>query len=297
MSDPVLAFVLIALFFAALAAVRFFKTVDSGFGRAAKTPVIAGVIAGAILLLVREIPLLHAALAGVLMTAAAVWVRHTGDESEAADGMIVGALTGAAAAIPLAFSGAHELRGFSETVLAGTIAGYGITFAAFHVADRSRQLIIDAITGFFAIVAAYAPVVIDYTVVSERAIAITAAVAVPLAAIVIVFLQWSDVRTELAEEASHGFIAPADVETTAHPLRKFGRGDWFDRSAHREFVRLASRIALRKRQQRNRADDRARLYELEIIKLRMQLQQMATIDRETRAHAESRDLPSDKMRA
>ena len=44
-------------------------------------------------------------------------------------------------------------------------------------------------------------------------------------------------------------------------------------------MRLANRIALRKRQQRDRTDDEARLYQLEIIKLRMQIQEMSRIDR------------------
>src|SRR6185436_5668235 len=52
--------------------------------------------------------------------------------------------------------------------------------------------------------------------------------------------------------------------------------------AHREFVRLANEIALRKRHQRGRPDDTARLYQLEIIKLRMQIQEMSKIDRDTR---------------
>ncbi len=300
MSDPVLTFVLIVLFFAAMAAARFFKSVEAGFAHAAQTPVIAGAIAGIVLLAIKDLANLQAALTGVLMTLAAVWVRHTGEESEAADGMILGALTGAAAAIPLALSGAHELLAFSQAVLSGAIAGYGITFAAFHVADRSRQVAIDAITGIFAIIAAYAPTIIAGTGVSDRDTALVAAVAVPLAAVAIVFKQWSDVRAELAHEAALGFMSDADVEATAHPLKRFGGGAWIDRHAHREFVRVASKIALRKRQQRNRTDEMARLYQLEIIKLRMQLQQMAGIDREARAHhdeAENGDIPSDKMRA
>jgi len=43
----------------------------------------------------------------------------------------------------------------------------------------------------------------------------------------------------------------------------------------RVFVRLATLLALRKRQQRLRPDEVARLYQLEIIKLRMQIQEMA----------------------
>jgi len=55
-------------------------------------------------------------------------------------------------------------------------------------------------------------------------------------------------------------------------------------------VRLANRIALRKRQQRNRTDDEARLYQLEIIKLRMQIQEMSRIDRDVlSANAPSSD--------
>ncbi|HEX9160900.1 MAG TPA: hypothetical protein VF980_04265, partial [Thermoanaerobaculia bacterium] len=73
----------------------------------------------------------------------------------------------------------------------------------------------------------------------------------------------------------------ADVRTTAHPFLRLGRAGWNDAGAHREFVRIASRIALRKRQQRNRPDDMARLYQLEIIKLRMQLRDMTRIDHET----------------
>lgn len=296
MSDPVLAFVLIALFFAAMAAVRFFKTLDPRFAPAARTPVIAGVIAGALLLAVNDFAVLQAVAAGLLMTIAAVWVRHTGDESEAADGMILGTLTGAAAAIPLAFSGAHELRGFSETVLSGTVAGYGITFAAFHVADRSRQLMIDAVTAFAAIIAGGVPLIAG-SAASGGATAVVIAVAIPIAAVSIVFRQWGDVRAELAHEAALGFISPADVESTAHPLKRFGDGGWIDAGAHREFVRLASKLALRKRQQRSRPDDTARLYQLEIIKLRMQLQQMTSIDRDARAHAADGDQPSDKMQA
>jgi len=52
--------------------------------------------------------------------------------------------------------------------------------------------------------------------------------------------------------------------------------------AHREFVRLSNKIALRKRQQRNRPEEIARLYQLEIIKLRMQVQEMTKIDRDAR---------------
>ncbi|MBK5259695.1 MAG: hypothetical protein JJE51_08880 [Thermoanaerobaculia bacterium] len=55
------------------------------------------------------------------------------------------------------------------------------------------------------------------------------------------------------------------------------------------FVRVANLIALRKRQQRSRSEAMARLYQLEIIKLRTQLQEMSRIDRLSAARALSSD--------
>ncbi len=92
---------------------------------------------------------------------------------------------------------------------------------------------------------------------------------------------WPDVRAELRHEASLGFIDDSDVGPTAHPFLRLGRAGWNDAGAHRQFVRIANRIALRKRQQRNRPDEMARLYQLEIIKLRMELREMSRLDHDT----------------
>jgi hypothetical protein len=82
-----------------------------------------------------------------------------------------------------------------------------------------------------------------------------------------------------------GVFDPADVRTTAHPILRLGRGGWTDPHAHREFVRLAGIVALRKRQQRGRPDEIARLYQVEIIKLRMRLQEMSRIEHDTMARS------------
>ena len=121
------------------------------------------------------------------------------------------------------------------------------------------------------------------------------AIAIPLLAVIIVFQQWPDVRTELSHEASLGFIADGDVRRTANPLLRMGGGGWADRKAHREFVRLANKIALRKRQQRDRPDEIARLYQLEIIKIRMQIQEMSRIDRAVLAASHDHEMPSDTI--
>lgn len=285
MAAPVLAIILIAGFFAALSAAAYFRTLDSGLWREAATPLVAGVICGVILHFVRIAP--GYVTAGILLTLAALYVRLMGRESEPADGMALGALTGAAAAVPLIiFSGEQELLRLAECLLAGAVAGYGITFGLTHVRVKARQALVDALTAAAAIGAAWMPTLfLRSGRSSERDIALGAAALVPALLIATVFRQWPIIRAELRHEAALGFMDEEDVRATAHPFLRLGRGGWHDASAHREFVRIANKIALRKRQQRNRAEEVARLYQLELIKLRMELQEMTRIDRAMRVSA------------
>lgn len=285
MSAPVLALVLIVGFFAALTAASYFRTLDSGLWREARIPIIAGAISGAIILFATFVPAYVSA--GIILTLAALYVRLMGRESEPADGMALGAITGAAAAVPLiVFSGDQELLRLAECILAGAVAGYGITFALTHVQVKARQALVDAITALAAIGAAWLPtLLLRGGRATERDIAIGAAALVPSLLLATVFKQWPAIRAELRHEAALGFMDDEDVRVTAHPLRRLGRAGWHDASAHREFVRIANKIALRKRQQRNRAEEVARLYQLELMKLRMELQEMARIDRAMRVSA------------
>ena len=88
------ALLVIGVFLAAMAAADYFKSLDPRFWRAWRTPVAAGLVAGAILwpLGANEIA------AGIVLSAAALYVRLMGHESEAVDGMLLGGCTGAAAA-------------------------------------------------------------------------------------------------------------------------------------------------------------------------------------------------------
>lgn len=296
MSDPVLTLVLIALFFAAVGAARYFKTLDPDFGRAAASPVATGAVCGIVLLAVDRWPNWHPAIVGVILTLAAMYVRHVGEESEPIDGMLLGALTGAAAALPATIWRGDGPRFFAEVVIAGAVAGCGITFASFHVTDRARQAGIDILTAIAAVAGAALPLLLLQNGLSGRRTAAAVAAMVPTAAILSVFLQSADIRRELVDESAHGLVDETDIRRTAHPILRFRRGDWTDAAAYREFVRIANRIALRKRQQRGRPEEIARLYQLEIIKLRMQLQEMARIGRPRPAAADD-DAPSDRMRA
>jgi len=293
MTDSVTALVLIASFLLVMAALHFFKTLDGDLLHAWRTPLVAGFVAGVVLRLA-PVAGWHELATGVLVAAAVLYVRLNGRESEPVDGMLLGAVTGAAAVLPLLLRGRDGCLAVAECVAAGAVAGYGVTFAAFHVADRSKQFVIDAITFAAAIGIAFAPRAIARTGVSARDVALIAVVAVPLLVLAAVFNQWPEIRAELRHEASLGFIDDADVRRTAHPLLRLGGGGWSDRRAHREFVRVANEIALRKRQQRNRSEEMARLYQLEIIKLRMRIRDMSRIDRIARSGHEE-EQPSDTM--
>jgi len=286
-TDPVLTFVLIGGAFVALLAVRFFKTLESAVWDVWATPVIAGLVCGVIMRFTSDAPV----VIGILLTLTALYVRLTGHESEPVDGMLLGAASGVAATIPLALDNDAPCRIFAECIVAGAITGFGITYAAVHVRDKMRRALIDVATAIGAIGVAYGIHFVGY----DRIVAIAVSVIIPAIAVVTVFQQWADVRAELGHEASLGFIKNSDVRRTAHPLLRLGSGGWADRKAHREFVRLANKIALRKRQQRKRPDDTARLYQVEIIKLRMQIQEMSRIDRDVVSASQSSEIPSDTM--
>ncbi|HEY6138088.1 MAG TPA: hypothetical protein VI670_10035 [Thermoanaerobaculia bacterium] len=272
-----LALLLIAAFLGVAAAADFFKSLDPRFWRAWRTPLAAGVVAGALLW-----PLgAHEIAIGIVLSAAALYVRLTGRESEPVDGMLLGGCSGAAAAAVLLW----RSDAIAACIAGGAVAGYGITYAAFHVRERGKQIALDVVTALAAVAAAYAPRALVAAGLTARTVDIAIGALVPLLVVAAVFQEWPELRAELRHEASLGFLDDADVRRSAHPILRHGRGDWTDRHAHREFVRLANEIALRKRRQRFRADDVARLYQVEIIQLRMRIREMSRIDKEMREHS------------
>jgi len=286
-TDPVLAFVLIVCAYAALIAARFFKTLDRELWEVWTTPVAAGLVSGIVLRFTSSAP----AAIGIMLTLTALYVRLTGHETEPVDGMLLGAASGATAAIPLVVHSDAPCGALAECLVAGAIAGYGTTFAASRVNDKLRRALVDVVTAIAAIALAYGV----HAIRDRRAAAIALVIAIPVIAVATVFQQWPDLRAELGHEASLGFIRDSDIRRTAHPILRLGSGGWTDRKAHREFVRIANKIALRKRQQRKRPDDTARLYQVEIIKLRMQLQEMTKIDRHMSPAPDSSEVRSDTM--
>lgn len=282
MSDPLIALILVPTFIGVLAAASWFKTLDTAFLREVRVPIVAGVAVGAALRFGAPETPARAVAAGILLTLAALYVRLTGSESEPSDGMLLGAATGAAAGAFFVTAG-DPLLPFAEFVLAGAVGGYGITFGVTHTRDRGRQLVIDVVTGALAVAAAFAPASIAAGRFTPREVAVGAAALVPLLAIAAVLSQWPRITEELKEEAILGVMHGEDVRRTAHPIVRLGRGGWHSSGAHREFVRVATRIALRKRRQRRHPEAVARLYQLEVMKLRMEMQEMVRIDRAMRS--------------
>lgn len=276
MTDPAFAILTALVFLFVLAFVRWFKTLDLDIWRAWRTALPAGILCGVIFRFTGT----NAMVTGIVLTIAAVYVRLTGEESEPSDGMIFGAAAGASAGLTLLVLGRGAGFELAQCLLAGAVAGFGVTFASQYVGQKPQQFLFDAVTAVAAVtIAAVPPVVRDnLRGIDDRTAAMAAAALIPLFIILTVFKQWRDVLAELSHEASLGFLDDADVRSTAHPFVRLGRAGWSDPRAHRAFVRLATLLALRKRQQRHRPDEVARLYQLEIIKLRMQIQEMAHID-------------------
>src|SRR3954452_24236685 len=194
MSDPVLCIVVYVVFLAAMAAAHFFKTLDNDLGTRWSTAFAAGVVVAVLLFLVRA---LYPVIGGIALTLAALYVRHTGHETEAVDGMIVGSVIGATAAVPFVMTSVHAAGIIAALMLAGAVAGYGITFAVFHVADKRRQIAFDVATAGGAVLVAWLPSLAVRYRISDRNILLVVATALPLIVVIATFQQWPDLRAEL----------------------------------------------------------------------------------------------------
>src|SRR4029078_5713525 len=106
----------------------------------------------------------------------------------------------------------------AQCIAAGAVAGYGITYAAFHVRERGKQGALDVVTAIAAVAAAYAPRALVAAGLTTRAGAILGAPLFPLLVVAAVFKEWPELRAELRHEASLGSLDDADVRRTAHPI-------------------------------------------------------------------------------
>jgi len=178
----------------------------------------------------------------------------------------------AAAAVGLAFTG------WRKTAVAAAV-GFGVGFLA-----------------------AMAPRLLVAAGIPARSMAVAAAALVPVILLINVVRRWSVIRRELADESRLGLFGDSDIERVAHPLKRLRKGKGENKDAHLRFVQLATSLAMRKRQQRTLPETDARLVQLEILKLRMELSEMtgylsmpAIRDDEDMPEAPAPLDPSDRM--
>jgi hypothetical protein len=89
----------------------------------------------------------------------------------------------------------------------------------------------------------------------------------------------------MRDEARLGFFDQSEIRRTVHPLRRLRLSVWHNRDARRRFVQLASDLAMRKHRQRAMGSGVARLYQLEIMKLRSDLREIESLEHSLRAAA------------
>src|SRR6266850_2593406 len=104
MTDPVFTIFLIIAFIPLLAALRFFKTLENDFGKVAPAPLTIGLLAGIVIALPLWQPYGRPVVTALAIGLGTLIVQHWRQESEPSDGMLIGALMGAAAALPAVFA-------------------------------------------------------------------------------------------------------------------------------------------------------------------------------------------------
>lgn len=207
----------------------------------------------------------------------ASWIQRRDADLDGTDAALAGSITGlVAAAIVLPMSD-QPLNDVARLGAAGPIA----VGAAWFAASRGK-----AVAAWFGGAALIAAVAAMARVIPPRAadeIAVVICLGPALAAFASVLQLRDTIVSELGEETRLGVFDAAEVASVAHPFRRLRFDAWPDAVARRRFVQLATELAIRKRQQRRMSAKAARLYQLEILKLRMELQNVVGVHHSVQA--------------
>ncbi|MFN2441849.1 MAG: hypothetical protein ABR517_04110 [Thermoanaerobaculia bacterium] len=220
-------------------------------------------------------PELTAIVPGVLVGTAVILVSRRAGEHDVFDGILTGGVVAVGFGLPLILGAHAPLRVLIALFLSGVVSG---AVAAALIGRSTPAAATQGVTLIAALAAALAgqrvPEVADpLTVVS------TLAALVALTAAGSVFWRSWAVASELREEAALGLLDTTLAARIAHPVRRMiPRG--MSAEANRKVVRLAWALALEKRRQRSLDERQARLRQLEVMKLRMQLAETLRVIRE-----------------
>lgn len=206
----------------------------------------------------------------------ASWIQRRDADLDATDAALAGSFSGlAAAAIVLPVSDQPLL----DVVRLGVAGPVAVT-AAWFAASRSTAAAWAGGAALLAGVAAFVRV-IPARMAGEIALAVCVGPAI--AAFASVLRLRGTIRSELDEETRLGVFDAAEVGSVAHPVNRLRFGVWPDAVARRRFVQIATELAIRKRQQRRMPAEAARLYQLEILKLRMELHHVVGVHHSVQA--------------
>lgn len=235
--------------------------------------VIAGAIAGAIPFFFDvDVPVLgrHTLIATLAGVASTLWSRA----NDPSDAILGSALTITIAAAAWIFRGT-PLSTVAAAFFCCIAAG---AFTAFLLRGRGVERLLWC---FFILAVPLAGALLQRLTAALLtpfgALAIGAAL--PFAAMITFYLSRRGVvALELREEAELGFLTADDATTLSHPLRRFHYGSWKNREARRKYVQVAERLAETKAMQRSMDPLSARLQQLEVLRLRMQLRQIEQVE-------------------
>ncbi len=250
-----------------------FKNLALQWRSSAGTPLLYGAAAGlAIAVSLGRTPLPAAVITGIAMTLSAAYLYRRGLHSEPLEGFMRGALGGIAATAASIAAAPRTDSAAAGLILAGGTAGVVLTFL--RERWKSRTLLV---LGIAATVATLASAAVRGAggYVDGRHMTLATAL-IPSAVVFLgVFLRWPRLLRELEEEARLGLMQEDAVRPTANPIRRLFRGGWPDRALRRRFVMVANELAIRKRQQRTGHPDLARIHQLDVFKLRSELQDLS----------------------
>lgn len=252
----------------------YFRTLRRGLTEWSSVRFGFGVAAGLVLLMTSGLLTWQApVVVAVAMTIAAAVISTRNHDSDVLEALLTGAMIGGGATLPLLAARRGDLA------LMAAISGPAAT-AGMHIATPRRpwiRLLALLVSASAAIVAATAG---SYLIGEwEPVVMIPLALALPpLAAMIFTLARWPVAIRELRDEATLGFVDATEVASMTHPFRRLRLAVWRDREARRRFVQLATELSVRKNRQRSMSSQRARLHQLEIMKLRMQLKEIESIE-------------------
>lgn len=267
---------------------RFLATLHAGVMRWGAVRVLAGGLAAIVeTLIAPHMPASYIALLfpTVVLLLGLYW-RRTGQERELLEGLTAAvAVSAGALAVLLTLSSEPGTAAGPRLLFSAVVCGIGIMLGV--ELNKLRRRALDggtfavAIAGSFAL----AQVVPGPT---APAFLIASVTAVTLIMAVAFVMRWRDTLRELSDEARLGLFAPDDVKRIANPFRRLGSARWIDSALRRKFVMTSQDLAVRKTLQRGAEPQRARLLQLDILRLRMELQDLLAIGRDLLRHRDER---------